>query len=77
MSSFVNAPDRDTQKYNRRLYTELVGVRSHLSLFIPRFAINKPEIRFNGADSKYLAASIPHTRCSSGLALVALSWHLG
>ena len=71
--------DRDWKNmYNGRLYSELVGVRSHLSLvFILRFAINKPEIRFNGADSKYLAASIPHTRCSSGLALVALSWHLG
>ena len=70
--------DRDTQKYNRRLYSELVGVRSHLSLvFILRFAINKPEIRFTGADSKYLPTSVPHTRCSSGPALVALSWHLG
>ena len=54
-----------------------LDLTSLLYLFILRFAINKPEIRFNGADSKYLPTSIPHTRCSSGPALVALSWHLG
>ena len=40
-----------------------------------RFLINKPQIRFNGADSKYLPTSILHTQCSA-VALVAVSWHL-